>query len=109
MLPTTWIATSSATTSAIAYDALRTSLARLRLRAISSGDAIRLSQVLNPDDIDFPVERAGEMIGAYRQRYRETASIRADFVDVGPNGDEVTEMIELGFGDGLIGIRGLSE
>jgi hypothetical protein len=92
------------------------------LRAISSGDAVRLSQVLNPDDIDFPIERAREMIVAYRQRYRDTASIRAEFVDVderrhlirwrlhgtGPNGDEVTEMIELGFGDGLIGIRGLS-
>lgn len=91
------------------------------LRAISSGDAIRLSQVLNPDDVDFPVERAREMIVAYRQRYRDTASIRAEFVDVderrhiirwrlrgvGPDGKEVTEMIELGFGDGLIGIRGL--
>lgn len=91
------------------------------LRAISSGDAVRLSQVLNPDDVDFPVERAREMIVAYRHRYRDTAAIRAELVDVderrhvirwrlrgpGPGGDEVTEMIELGFGDGLIGIRGL--
>ena len=91
------------------------------LRAISSGDAVRLSQVLNPDDIDFPVERAREMIVAYRQRYRDTATIRGEFAGVdeqrhiirfrlrgiGPNGDAVTEMIELGFGDGLIGIRGL--
>lgn len=93
------------------------------LRAISSGDAIRLSQVLNPDDIDFPVERAREIIVNYRRRYRDTATIRAEFVDVnerqniirwrlrgtGPAGEEVTEMIELGFGDGLIGIRGLNE
>jgi hypothetical protein len=91
------------------------------LRAISSGDAVRLSRVLNPDDIDFPVERAREMIVAYRQRYRDTATIRAELVDVderrhiirwrlrgaGPTGEEVTEIIELGFGDGLIGIRGL--
>lgn len=91
------------------------------LRAISSGDAVRLAQVLNPDDVEFPVERAREMIVAYRQRYRDTATIRGEFVDVdetrniirwrlrgtGPNGDEVIEIIELGFGDGLIGIRGL--
>ena len=93
------------------------------LRAIAAGDAIRLSQVLNPDDIDFPVERAREMIVNYRRRYRDTASIRAEFVDVnerqhiirwrlrgaGPAGEEVTELIELQFGDGLIGIRGLNE
>lgn len=93
------------------------------LRAIASGDAIRLSQVLNPDDVDFPVERAREMIVAYRQKYQDPASIRAEFADVderrhiirwrlrgtGPAGEEVTEMIELGFGDGLIGIRGLND
>ena len=92
------------------------------LRAISSGDAIRLSQVLNPDDIDFPVERAREIIIGYRHRYRDTASIRAEFVDIqeeratitwrlrgpGPAGDEVTELIHLGYGDGLIGVRGLN-
>jgi Carboxypeptidase regulatory-like domain len=91
------------------------------LRAISSGDAVRLSQVLNPDDVDFPVERAREMIVRYRQRYRSTAQLRAEFVDVderrhtmrwrirGENaqGEPLTEMIELGFGDGLIGMRGL--
>jgi hypothetical protein len=89
------------------------------LRAISAGDAVRLSQVLNPDDVEFPVERARGMIVAYGRRYRDTAAIRAEFVDVdesrhiirwrlrgiGPDGNEVTEVIELGFGDGLIGIR----
>jgi hypothetical protein len=93
------------------------------LRAISTGDAIRLSQVLNPDDIDFPVERAREMIVNYRRRYRHTATISAEFVDVnerqniirwrlrgtGLAGEELTEMIELAFGDGLIGVRGLNE
>lgn len=91
------------------------------LRAISTGDAERLSRVLNPDDVDFPVEKAREIIVGYRRRYRDTASIRAEFVGVdesraalhwrlrgpGPTGEEVTEPIELGFGDGLIGMRGL--
>jgi hypothetical protein len=91
------------------------------LDAIADGDAERLARVLNPDDIDFPVPRAREMIAAYRRRYRDVASIRAEFVDAdegrnvlrwrlrgrGPDGKEVIEPIELGFGDGLIGIRGL--
>jgi len=83
------------------------------LRAISSGDAVRLSQVLNPDDIDFPVGRAREMILAYRQRYRVAATIRGEFADVDEQrhiirmrARHMTEIIELGFGDGLIGIRG---
>lgn len=89
------------------------------LDAIAKGDAERLSRVLNPDDIDFPVPRARELIAEYRRRYRDVASIRAEFVGVderknvlrwrlrgpGPNGEEVTEPIDLGFGDGLIGIR----
>ncbi|HVE70865.1 MAG TPA: hypothetical protein VNI54_05810 [Thermoanaerobaculia bacterium] len=85
------------------------------LRTIASGDAVRLSQVLNPDDIDVPVERAQEIIDDYRRRYRDVVSIRAEFVDYdetrhvlrwrlrGANG--ITETIDLGFGDGLIGIR----
>lgn len=91
------------------------------LRAISSGDAELLSRVLNPDDVDFPVERARQMIADYRRRYRDPAYIRAEFAGVderrnallwrlrgpGPAGEEVTEPIELGFGDGLIGVRGL--
>lgn len=91
------------------------------LRAIASGEAIRLAQVLNPDDVDFPVESAREMIAAYRSRYRDPATIRAEFVDVderrhiirwrlrgtAPDGKETSEEIELGFGDGLIGVRGL--
>lgn len=93
------------------------------IRSISSGDAESLARLLSPDDIDFPVERAREMIVGYRQRYRDTATIRAEFVDlhedraviiwrlrgIGPQGDEVTELLELGFGDGLIGVRGLDE
>jgi hypothetical protein len=89
------------------------------LRSIQSGDAERLARVLNPDDIDFPVERAREMIIDYRTRFRDTATIRAEFVDVderrhtitwrlrgnAPSGEEITETIVLGFGDGLIGIR----
>jgi hypothetical protein len=92
------------------------------LRSIQSGDAERLARVLNPDDIDFPVERAREMIVDYRTRYRDTATIRAEFVDVDEkrhsitwrlrgtarSGEEITETIVLGFGDGLIGIRGLN-
>ncbi len=91
------------------------------LGAIADGDAERLARVLNPDDIDFPVPRAREMIDAYRKRYRDVRAIRAEFVGVderrnvlrwrlrgpGPRGEEVTEPIDLGFGDGLIGIRGL--
>jgi hypothetical protein len=91
------------------------------LRAISSGDAVLLSRVLNPDDVDCPVERARERIADYRRRYADTAAIRAELAGVderrsallwrlrgtGPNGEEVTEPIELGFGDGLIGMRGL--
>lgn len=91
------------------------------VRAIASGDAVRLSQILNPDDIDFPVERAREMIVAYRLRYRDTATIRPEFVSVdeklhritwrlrgtGADGRELTEDIVLQTGDGLIGVVGL--
>jgi hypothetical protein len=91
------------------------------LDAIADGDAERLARVLNPDDVDFPVPRAREKITAYRKRYRDLRAIRAEFVDAdeaknvlrwrlrgpGPDGREVTETIDLGFGDGLIGIRGL--
>lgn len=89
------------------------------LRAISSGDAVMLSRILNPDDIDFPVEKAREMIVGYRQRYRDTATIRPEFVDfdetrhlmrwrlrgTGIDGETVTEILELGFGDGLVGLH----
>ena len=89
------------------------------LDAIADGDAERLARVLNPDDVDFPVPRAREMIAAYRRRYRDVAAIRAEFAGVdeernilrwrlrgvGANGVEVTERIELAFGDGLIGLR----
>jgi hypothetical protein len=91
------------------------------VRAIASGDAVRLAQILNPDDIDFPVERAREMIVQYRLRYRDTATIRAEFVDVderrhtftwrlrgtGAGGRELTEDIVLRVGDGLVGVEGL--
>ena len=90
------------------------------IRAIASGDAVRLAQILNPDDVDFPVERAREMTISYRQRY-DTATIRPEFVGVdekrgqitwrlrGKNasGTEVTETITLQTGDGLIGVVGL--
>ena len=91
------------------------------LRAIADGDAERLSRVLNPDDIDFPVEKARAMIEDYRRRYRDVAAIRPELVSadertirwrlrgIGPGGKEVTETIELAFGDGLIGIRGLND
>jgi hypothetical protein len=36
------------------------------------------------------------------------AIIRWRLRGIGPDGQEVTEVIELGFGDGLIGIRGLN-
>lgn len=92
------------------------------VRAIAAGDAERLAQILNPDDVDFPVERAREMIVDYRRRYRDTATIRPEFVDVDEqrhiirwrlrgmeaNGEELIEPIELVFGDGLIGMRGLN-
>jgi hypothetical protein len=91
------------------------------VRAIASGDAERLSRILNPDDIDFPVERAREMILDYRRRYRDTATIRQEFVSVdeerhritwrlrgiGPDGSEVTEEIVLQTGDSLVGVVGL--
>ena len=86
------------------------------VRAIASGDAIMLSRVLNPDDIDFPVEKAREMIVAYRERYGDTSRIRAELVSIDESrnsmtwrlrGGEVTELIEVVYGDGLIGIRGL--
>ena len=91
------------------------------LDAIADGDAERLARVLNPDDVDFPVPRARERIAAYRKRYGDVGAIRAEFVGVderknvlrwrlrgrGPLREEVTEPIDLGFGDGLIGIRSL--
>jgi hypothetical protein len=94
---------------------------KVYLGAIANGDAEKLARVLNPDDVDFPVPRAREMIAAYRGRYRDVGSIKAEFVGVderrnilqwrlrgtGPDGREVTEPVDLVFGDGLIGIRGL--
>ena len=86
------------------------------LRFISSGDAERLARLLNPDDIDFPVERAREIIVEYRRRYPDTATIRASFAGLDERrhiiafhlrGGEVTETIELVYGDGLLGVRGL--
>jgi hypothetical protein len=88
----------------------------LYLRAIASGDAEMLARVLNPDDVDFPVPRAREIIEDYRRRYGDVAAVRAEFVGVDERrnvllwrlrGNGVTEPIELGFGDGLIGMRGL--
>ena len=91
----------------------------LYLRAISTGDAERLARLLNPDDVEFPIERAREIVIAYRSRYRDLASIRPELAAIdesrnqilwrlrgtGPGGEEVTEVLELGFGDGLIGLR----
>ncbi|HEX6177893.1 MAG TPA: hypothetical protein VF057_06005, partial [Thermoanaerobaculia bacterium] len=84
------------------------------LRAIQSGDAEMLSRVMNPDDIDFPVEKAREMIVDYRLRFGDTARIRPEFVDVDETrhtiswrlrGGDIVETVVLGFGDGLIGVR----
>ena len=105
---------------------MQLTLRRLRrsdsyLGAIADGDAERLARVLNPDDVDFPVPRAREMIADYRRRYRDLRAVRAEFVAVDERknvlrwrlrgqdhqGQEVLELIDLGFGDGLIGIRGL--
>lgn len=84
------------------------------LRAIQRGDAEMLSRVMNPDDIDFPVEKAREMIVDYRLRFGDTARIRPEFVDVDETRNSITwrlregdvvETVILGFGDGLIGVR----
>jgi hypothetical protein len=87
------------------------------IRAIASGDAELLARVLNPDDVDFPVERAREMIISYRQKY-DTATLRPEFVVADDrrhtitwrikgrtaSGGEASELIELITGDGLIGV-----
>jgi hypothetical protein len=91
------------------------------LDAIAKGDAERLARILNPDDIDFPVPRARAMIAGYNKRYRDVTAIRAEFLTLdeakatlrwqlrgpGPDGREITEPLDLAFGDGLIGLRGL--
>jgi hypothetical protein len=91
------------------------------LGAIVDGDAERLARVLNPDDVDFPVPRAQEMIADYRKRYRDLRAVRPELIGVDerknvlrwrlrgrdPQGPEVLEPIDLRFGEGLIGIRGL--
>jgi hypothetical protein len=90
------------------------------VRAISSGDAERLARLLNPDDVEFPVEKAREMVIRYRQRF-DTGTLRPEFVSVDeargtftyrvrgrtPSGTEAEELIELQTGDGLIGVVGL--
>jgi hypothetical protein len=67
------------------------------------------------------VERAREMIARYRLRYPDTATIRAEFVDVderrhtltwrlrgtGAGVRELTEDVVLRVGDGLVGVEGL--
>lgn len=88
------------------------------IRLIASGDAERLARLLSPDDIDFPVERAREIVVDHRLRYADTASIRAAFVGIderrntitwrlyGParDGKEISEPLVLRFGDGLLGV-----
>lgn len=87
------------------------------IRAISAGDAERLARILNPDDVDFPVEKARAMIVSYRQRY-DTATLRPQLVTIDesrgrftwrlvgrtPSGDEASETVELQTGDGLVGL-----
>jgi hypothetical protein len=87
------------------------------LRAISSGDAMMLARILSPDDIDFPVEAASEIILRYRARF-DTGTLRADFVDADHRantirwrirgrtlaGGEASETLDLITGDGLIGV-----
>jgi hypothetical protein len=87
------------------------------IRAVSRGDAMMLARVLNPDDVDFPVEKAREMIAAYRDRFRDPATIRPEFAGVdearhtitwrlrgtAADGTERSEDVILRFGDGLIG------
>jgi hypothetical protein len=47
------------------------------LRAIASGDAMMLARILNPDDVDFPIETAREIV----LRYRAPAGMRSrDYV-----------------------------
>lgn len=89
-------------------------------RSIGSGDAVALARLLTADDIDFPVERAREMITDYRQRY-DTATLRPEFVSADeerqtitwrlsgrtPSGETRSETIVLITGDGLIEIKGL--
>ncbi|HEX7708571.1 MAG TPA: hypothetical protein VF701_19070 [Thermoanaerobaculia bacterium] len=91
------------------------------IRAVASGDAVRLAGLLSPDDIDYPIEDARELIVAYRRRYGDTATIRGEFVDLdetrntitwrlrgrGAGGSEITEDLVLRYGDGLLGVVGL--
>jgi hypothetical protein len=88
------------------------------LRAISSGDAAMLARILSPDDVDFPFEKAREIVIRYRERF-DTATLRAEFVDADdkrntlhwrvlgrtPSGRQETETVVLIAGDGLIGVR----
>jgi hypothetical protein len=90
------------------------------IRAIASGDAVSLARLLSPDDIDYPEERARELIVTYRRRYADTATIRAELVDhderrntltwrlrgAGPGGTEISEPLVLRYGDGLLGVVG---
>jgi hypothetical protein len=91
------------------------------LRAIASGDAMMLARILNPDDVDFPIETAREINLRYRARF-DTGTLRAEFVDADhrantilwrirgrtPSGVEASETVDLITGDGLIGVRDAS-
>lgn len=91
------------------------------IRAIASGDAERFAMLLNPDDVDFPVDRAREIIASYHRRYADLGAIRAEFAGNDekqhtitwrlrgqtPTGQPVTEDLVLRYGDGLIGVVGL--
>lgn len=86
------------------------------VRSVASGDAVLLARVLSPDDIDYPVERARELIVGYRTRFRDTATIRPEFAGhdekraeivwrlrgEGADGRERVEEIRLRYGDGLL-------
>jgi hypothetical protein len=85
------------------------------IELISANDAANFARLLNPDDVDVPESEAQLIIDKYRRRY-DPETLSATFMSWNErrntiryrlrgtkNGKKVEEIIELIYGDGLLG------
>jgi hypothetical protein len=91
--------------------------AREFMARIAAGDAERLARLLSPDDLEYPVDRARALMERYRSRI-DFSRGRFEFAGIDErrnsfryrligeyDGKPAEEIVELGYGDGLLGLR----
>lgn len=102
----------------LAYSARSRAFVNQMIRLINSNDAAMMARLLTADDIDFPEPKARAIVDRYRAKY-DPATMTATFAgfdearsiifyDLSGTkaGARVSERIELGYGDGLLWLRG---